>query len=83
MENLVLREPLVNRVYLDVMVPLVSRENKDQLVHLERLVLQVCLDPLECQDPKERVDPVVTLAHQEHKDHQDLKVVEEQLAHKV
>lgn len=73
----------MNRVYLDVTALPVSRENKDQLVHLERLVPQVCRDPLECPDPKERADLVETLAHQEHKDHPDLKVEEEQLAHKV
>jgi len=73
----------VNRVYLDVMVLPVLRENKELLVHLERLVPQVCLDPLECPDLKERADPVVILVHQEHKDHQDLREDEVQLAHKV
>lgn len=70
-------------MYLDVMVQSVSRENKVLLVHLARLVPQVCLDPLVCPDKKERADPVVILAHQEHKDLQDPRVDVVLLDHKV
>jgi len=81
--NLVPREPLVNKVYLDVMELLVLREKKVLLDLLVKLVPQVCLDQLVCPDKKARADPVEILAHLVHKDLLDLKVDVVQLAHKV
>jgi hypothetical protein len=83
LEKLVLREQLVNKVYLDEMVVLVLRVNVVKPVLLERLVHQVCLDLLVCPDKKERAVHVEILAHQVPRDLQDPKEDVDQLVLKV